>query len=70
MRLSDHEVEREIGQTPCLCGDFETWHTRCYAGKCDAQIAKELRSAMLLARKELKRRRVAEAMAAIERTRQ
>jgi hypothetical protein len=25
------EVDRALGQTPCVCGDVETWHQQCYA---------------------------------------
>ena len=65
MRLSDHDIEREIGQTPCLCGDFDTWHPKCYAGKSGEQIKVELAAAMRLARAEVMRRFKAQAGAAI-----
>ena len=56
-RLSDYEVERELGQTPCLCGCLTFWHFECYRGKSDRQIKKEMASSMNLARAEVMRRR-------------
>ena len=37
--LSDHEVGRMLGYTPCVCGMLDgTWHSRCYRGKTQAQL--------------------------------
>lgn len=37
--MTRFEVDKACGQTPCLCGDLETWHPECYAGKNDEQLA-------------------------------
>lgn len=37
--MTDHEVERSLGYTPCVCGVINgTWHSECYRGKTKAQI--------------------------------
>ena len=55
-RLTDYKVEMLIGQTPCLCGDCETWHQDCYRGKSDEQIDAEYRIAYRKARAWIKTR--------------
>lgn len=49
-RLSDFQVERYIGQTPCLCGSLTTWHPKCYQSKDDKTIKIEQAAAMKIAR--------------------
>lgn len=52
--LSDHEVERALGYTPCVCGVIDgTWHDRCYRGKTKAQIAAGYKLAFAAARRYL-----------------
>jgi hypothetical protein len=66
-RLSDSDVERMLGFTPCVCGDLETWHFGCYRGKTKEQIADGYKRAFRLARAELKRRLANTANSAITR---
>ena len=64
--LSDHEVERILGYTPCVCGVLDgTWHDECYRGKNKAQLAAGHKSAMLKARVHLKTMAAAKAASAI-----
>lgn len=64
-RLSDHDVERLVGQTPCLCGSVESWHPECYRGKTDAQIKAGYRTVFAKVRRHLMTSFEAEARAAI-----
>lgn len=43
--MTNFELDRHFGGTPCLCGDVGTWHPSCYAGKSDAQVAAAYRTA-------------------------
>jgi hypothetical protein len=38
MKLDPFTIERIMGQSPCVCGSWETWHPACYKGKRQAQI--------------------------------
>jgi hypothetical protein len=31
--MNDLQIDRILGQTPCLCGNLLTWHPECYKGK-------------------------------------
>jgi len=62
MRLTEHQVEQIIGQTPCVCGDVETWHPACYKGKTKEQIAAEYKTAYRIARVKAKAMLEAKAM--------
>lgn len=66
--MTDHEVERALGYTPCVCGVLDgTWHTGCYRGKTQAQIDAAYKTAFKKARAHLKTKRVEDAVAAIVR---
>lgn len=53
--MNDHEVERALGYTPCVCGKIDgTWHPECYRGKTQPQIAAGYKKAFANARKHLK----------------
>ena len=53
-KLSDHEVERALGYSPCVCGVLDgTWHSACYKGKTKAQIQAAYKPNMLKARQFL-----------------
>lgn len=53
--MTDHEVERALGYTPCVCGAIDgTWHSRCYVGKTRAEIAAGHKRAFANARTHLK----------------
>ena len=65
--MTDHEVERALGYTPCVCAVLDgTWHPRCYRAKTDEQIAAGYRRAFAAARRHLKAERAAQAREAIE----
>jgi len=65
MRFTPDVIERIIGQTPCLCGDIETWHARCYAGKTHAEIAAAYKRAYRIAANKIRNRAAEAASAAI-----
>jgi hypothetical protein len=53
--MTDHEVERALGYTPCVCGVIDgTWHPECYVGKTRDQIAAGYKKAFAAARAHLK----------------
>lgn len=53
--MTDHEVERALGYTPCVCGVINgTWHFECYRGKTQAQIHAGYKRAFAAARRHLK----------------
>ena len=53
--MTDYEVERALGCTPCVCGDLETWHSKCYRGKTTEELDALHKAAMRKARDNLKR---------------
>lgn len=54
--MTDHEVERALGYTPCMCAKIDgTWHPACYRGKTDEQIAAGYKRAFAAARRHLKK---------------
>lgn len=54
--MTDHEVERALGYTPCVCAKLDgTWHPACYRGLTDAQIAAGYKRAFAAARRHLKK---------------
>lgn len=54
--MNDHEVERALGYTPCVCGVIDgTWHTQCYRGKTKEQLAAGYKRAFANARAHLKK---------------
>lgn len=53
--MTDHEVERALGYTPCVCAKIDgTWHPECYRGKTKAELAAGYRRAFAAARRHLK----------------
>lgn len=57
------EVDRALGQTPCICGDVETWHPRCYQkflGRPEHEIKDAMDRAYKIARRKLKARTMAQ----------
>lgn len=52
--MTRFEVDRACGQTPCLCGDIETWHPECFKGKSASQIKTDYDRAYRIARDKLK----------------
>jgi len=58
--MTRFEVDRACGQTPCLCGDIETWHIKCYEIP-SHQIEKAIDRAYRIARRKLKERAKAQA---------
>lgn len=52
--MTDHEVERALGYTPCVCGVLSgTWHSECYRGKSKAQVEAGYKRAFAEARRYL-----------------
>ncbi|GMV76476.1 MAG: hypothetical protein AMXMBFR78_34250 [Rubrivivax sp.] len=67
--MTDHEVERALGYTPCVCGLLDgTWHPKCYRGKTDEQIAAGYKRAFAAARRHLKKQAALQASQAVERS--
>jgi hypothetical protein len=57
MTMTEHEVERALGYTPCICGVIDgTWHSRCYVGKTPEQVQAGARRALAAARRHLRKR--------------
>lgn len=53
--MTDYEVERALGYTPCVCGVLDgTWHDKCYHGKTNAQIKTGYKRSIANAREHLK----------------
>lgn len=52
--MTTDAIDRAIGQTPCICGDIETWHSDCYANKSNRQIANGMKNAYRLAELKIK----------------
>lgn len=62
------EVDRALGQTPCICGDVENWHPQCYAkflGRPKHEIDAAMDRAYGMARRKLKERAKAQAREAL-----
>ncbi len=52
--MTDTEVERALGYTPCVCGVLNgTWHSECYVGKSKPQIRAGYKQAFAKARLHL-----------------
>lgn len=66
MRLTPDVIDRMIGQTPCLCGDIETWHSRCYAGKSQEKIGTGYKAAYRIAARKIREQAAAIAARAIQ----
>ena len=54
--MTQFEVDMALGQTPCLCGDCETWHPECFRGKSAEQVRAGYVGAYRKARRYLARR--------------
>ena len=39
--MRDWDIDRLLGQSPCLCGATDTWHQQCFTGKTGEQINAE-----------------------------
>ena len=65
MRWSQHDLDRALGQTPCVCGDIDTWHDACYRGKSQAQINREMKQAYQIARRKFEERASTAALSVI-----
>lgn len=54
--MSDYEVERALGYTPCVCGVIDgTWHPECYRGLKQKDVAAAHKKAFAAARRYLKK---------------
>jgi hypothetical protein len=63
------DVDRALGCSPCCCGDLETWHPECYAGKTTEQIAAAYARAYAIARREIGERARVAALVTLHRAR-
>lgn len=63
--MTNAEVERALGCTPCVCGALDTWHAQCYAGKSQDEIDAGYKRAFAKARRNLKTAAWAAARAAV-----
>lgn len=50
------EVDRACSQTPCLCGDSETWHPECFVGMTPGRVRDAYDRAYKIARSNLRKR--------------
>lgn len=60
------EIDRYLGQTPCLCGATDTWHVRCFVGKTEQQVKDGYKRAYAKVRRRLKEERIAALAAELE----
>lgn len=63
--MTRFQIDRLIGQTPCLCANIETWHLECFAGKSDAAIKKGYNRAYATVRRWIATQRITLAKSAI-----
>lgn len=57
--MTRNDVDKACGQTPCLCGDIETWHPDCYRaflGLPKSKIEEAKDRAYAIARRKLRKR--------------
>jgi hypothetical protein len=64
--MTEAEIDRALGGTPCVCGDLTTWHRECYACKTPEQIKAGYVRAYAKARRHLKTIREREAAQMME----
>ena len=56
VEMTDLEVERRLGYTPCVCGKLDgTWHAKCYRGLSEEEIAAAYKRAFSKARRYIKK---------------
>lgn len=63
------QIDRMLGQSPCICGAVDMWHGSCYAGKTKEQVEVAYRRVYANIRTELKERRVQALASAIQKAR-
>lgn len=64
--MTNLEIDRLLGGTPCICGTVDTWHKECYQGKTHQQIVKAASAAYAKIRRALKAKRIELTKQAIE----
>lgn len=57
--MTEFEIDRHFGGTPCLCGEVGTWHRGCYAGKTKAEIVAAYKGVYRKLRRRIKSRAAA-----------
>ena len=62
--MTEVEIDRLLGGTPCLCGTTDTWHFACYKGKTPAQATAASKRVYRKIRAKLKAERI-EALAKV-----
>jgi hypothetical protein len=64
--MTNEEVERILGYTPCVCGVIDgTWHPACYKGLTDEQVKRGYVKAFAKAKVHIKTIRAQQTAAAI-----
>ena len=54
--MTECEVERALGYTPCVCGVIDgTWHPKCYQGKTQEELEAGSKRSFASARRFLKK---------------
>jgi hypothetical protein len=67
--MTDSEVERYLGCTPCVCGRLDgTWHRECYLGKTNEQLEAGRKRVFAAARKHIKKQAVIVTSAILDRS--
>lgn len=65
--MTDHEVERRLGYTPCICGVLDgSWHSACYKGKTQAQVSAAYKVAFKKAKVHLQTRQAVQIAVVID----
>lgn len=67
--MKERQIDEIFGQTPCLCGNVETWHPECYKGKSKAQVEASYKAVYLMLRAYLRSLRRKELVALLNRVR-
>lgn len=57
--MTEFEVDRYSGGTPCVCGAVGTWHQACYAGKTRNEIEAAYKRGYRKVRRRIKARAAA-----------
>ena len=64
--MRDHDIDRLLGQSPCLCGATDTWHQTCFSGKTREQIHADYDRVYAALKKHFGKMRAADRKAALK----
>lgn len=65
--MTEWQIDRLLGQTPCLCGRVDTWHQECYAGKTEKQVEAAYRKVYEKIRRKLAQGRIGTVLGVLRR---